>query len=179
MIHTLESWDTHWTHTSKAWDTVGYNNYKFWDTLYLQDWGGSPPQSGAELVKGALGGGGVPPPTPLPRPLPHTKAQPALPVDHSAKPPSPSPPKRQTADAQRFVTRDPQAHPTSVRGQRRVQRQRAGVGGQTSGVAAEGSEDCGGRPSPTSGFGPSGVRDGGSWKGQGSAQRVRPSSLPG
>ena len=38
MIHTLESWDTHWTHTSKAWDTVGYNNYKFWDTLYLQDW---------------------------------------------------------------------------------------------------------------------------------------------
>ena len=37
MIHTLESWDTHWTHTSKAWDTVGYNNYKFWDTLYLQD----------------------------------------------------------------------------------------------------------------------------------------------
>ena len=40
MIHTLESWDTHWTHTSKAWDTVGYNNYKFWDTLYLQDWMG-------------------------------------------------------------------------------------------------------------------------------------------
>ena len=39
MIHTLESWDTHWSHTSKAWDTVGYNNYKFWDTLYLQDWG--------------------------------------------------------------------------------------------------------------------------------------------
>ena len=37
MIHTLESWDTHWTHTSKAWDTVGHNNYKFWDTLYLQD----------------------------------------------------------------------------------------------------------------------------------------------
>ena len=41
MIHTLESWDTHWTHTSKAWDTVGYNNYKFWDTLYLQDCCGS------------------------------------------------------------------------------------------------------------------------------------------
>ena len=39
MIHTLESWDTHWTHTSKAWDTVGYNKYKFWDALYLQDWG--------------------------------------------------------------------------------------------------------------------------------------------
>ena len=38
MIHTLESWDIHWTRTSKAWDTVGYNNYKFWDTLYLQDW---------------------------------------------------------------------------------------------------------------------------------------------
>ena len=37
MIHTLESWDTHWTHTSKAWDTVGYHNYNFWDTLYLQD----------------------------------------------------------------------------------------------------------------------------------------------
>ena len=43
MIHTLESWDTHWTHTSKAWDTVGYNNYKFWDTLYLQDWYELPP----------------------------------------------------------------------------------------------------------------------------------------
>ena len=34
MIHTLDSWDAHWTHTSKAWDTVGYNNYQFWDTLY-------------------------------------------------------------------------------------------------------------------------------------------------
>ena len=50
MIHTLESWDTHWTHTSKAWDTVGYNNYKVWNTLYLQDWVQPPPKkSGAKF----------------------------------------------------------------------------------------------------------------------------------
>ena len=61
MIHTLESWDTHWTHTSKAWDTVGYNNYKFWDTLYLQDW--YPPLP--PTVYGRSNTSLAPPPLPL------------------------------------------------------------------------------------------------------------------
>ena len=77
MIHTLESWDTHWTHTSKAWDTVGYNNYKFWDTLYLQDCpsgsGADPPPPRNCCTEAPLGAGGCVGPRPHPDGHTHTR----------------------------------------------------------------------------------------------------------